>query len=255
MTAGRALTALALAAALALAGSGAAAVTTAASSPAASTPAAAEPSASASELGPPSEAERLLFMQPQLASIHEPRTIAYDYVSEGENAPRATDHATLTLTTAANGRCCTAHTDYLSGPMAVNLPDLDEPQSNPVLLHFLESEVRLLERATKGQSAHFRRRIRLALAGDATVADTTVHWNGHDVAARSIHIAPFLTDPYRPRFEREAKTEYTFVLSDAVPGGLVRLTATIPGDPPANVPLARRSLAIADPQPAAPARK
>jgi hypothetical protein len=247
----RALQALSLAAGLTLAALPSAAVTAAASAPAASEPA---PAPSASELGAPSEAERLLFMQPQLASIHEPRTIVYDYVSEGENAPRTTERTTLTLKPGPGGRCCSVHTDFLSGAMAVNLPDLDEPQGNPMVMHFLESEVRLLERKTKGQSAHFRRRIRQALADDATVSDTTVRWNGRDVPARSIHVAPFQTDPYRARFEREAKTEYTFVLSEGVPGGLVRMIATIPGAKTGDAPLERRSLSIADPQSAVPAK-
>jgi hypothetical protein len=241
--------ALGLVAGLALAAAPSMAVTAAASAPAASAPA-----SGPSELGPPSEAERLLFLQNQIASIREPRAIVYDYVSEGEGTPRATDRATLTLKPGPGGRCCSAHTDFLSGAMAVNLPDLDDPQGNPVLMYFLESEVRLLERKTHGQSAHFRRRIRQALADEATVSDTTTRWNGHDVPARSVHIAPFLNDPYRARFERDAKTEFTFVLSDAVPGGLVHMTAVIPGAKPADVPLERRSLSIADPQPAAPAK-
>jgi hypothetical protein len=224
-----------------------------ATAPAASAPPASGASEPVSELGAPSEAERLLFMQNALAKIREPRTIAYDYASEAENAAPVHEHATLTLKPGPDGRCCSSHVDYLSGPMAVALPDLDDPQGNPVLMYFLEGEVRLLEHKTKGQSAHFRRRIRGALADDATLSDTTVRWNGRDVPARVVHIAPFQTDPYKARFEREAKTEYSFVVSDAVPGGLVRMTATIPGA--ANVPLERRTLSIADPQPAPPARK
>src|SRR4029078_9585832 len=128
-------------------------------------------------------------------------------------------HATLALVARKDGRCCGTHVDYLSGANAVTLPDLDEPQGNPMLMYFLEGEVRLLERSTHGQAAHFRRRIRQALASDATVRDTTVRWGCKEVTWQEVHVAPFVNAPYRVRFEREAKTEYTFVLSDAVPGG------------------------------------
>jgi hypothetical protein len=214
---------------------------------AASAPASA--ASAAGELGAPSAAEKLLFVHPHLASIHEPRSLRYDYVAEAASAPRTTDHATLELRAGAGGRCCASHIDFLSGPNAIVLPDLDEPQGNPILLYFLESEVRLLERTTHGQAAHFRRRIRQALADAATVQDTTVRWSGKDVPAQVVRIAPFLTDPYRPRFEREATTEYAFVLSDAVPGGLVRLSATVPAAAASATPQAQRSLALADPQP------
>jgi len=218
---------------------------------AASGPAADASGAKGDPAGGPSAAERLLFLQPHLATIREPRTLTYDYVAEGGPAGRVDDHATLALVGRKDGKCCGTHVDFLSGTSAVNLPDLDEPQSNPILMYFLESEVRLLERTTHGQSAHFRRVIRQALASDATVRDTTVRWGGKDLPAQEVHVAPFVNDPYRARFEREARTEYTFVLSDAVPGGVVRLAAMLPAAGEARG--AQRTLAIADPQPAAPA--
>jgi len=217
-----------------------------------SAPASGPAAAMAGELGPPSAAEHLIFMDPYLAAIHEPRTLVYDYVAESTGAPRVTDHATLALVARKDGRCCGTHVDFLSGANAVGLPDLDDPQGNPIVMYFLESEVRLLERSTHGQSSHFRRRIREALASGATVRDTTVRWGGRDVPAREVHIAPFENDPYRARFEREAKTEYTFLIADAVPGGIVRLASVLP--PAGDATGARRSLALADPQPPAPAK-
>lgn len=218
---------------------------------AASGPAANAPGASGEQPNAPSAAERLLFLHPHLATIREPRTLTYDYVAEGGGAGRVADRATLALVARKDGKCCGTHVDFLSGTSAVNLPDLDDPQGNPVLMYFLESEVRTLERTTRGQASHFRRVIRQALASDATVRDTTVRWGSKDVPAQEVHVAPFVNDPYRARFEHEAKTEYTFVLSDAVPGGVVRLAAALPAE--ASKVGAQRTLAIADPQPATPA--
>ena len=203
---------------------------------------------------PVSAAEELLFLHPHLAATPGPRTLAYVYVAQAASAPALTDRATLALQARGDGSCCLLHGEYLSGPMAVHLPDLDAGSSNPILLYFLEGEVRLLERTTHGQSAHFRRQFRQALAGTATVADTTARWGGRAVAVHVVHVAPFRDDPYRARFEREARTEYAFVLSDAVPGGVLAMTATLPGAVAGDPPLATRGLTLEDPAPAAPAK-
>ena len=201
-----------------------------------------------------SEAERLLFTHPHLATVHTPRTLSYAYSAQAAASASPPDRATLDLRPRADGSCCSVHGEYLSGEMAVHLPDFDDATANPVVLYFLESEVRRLQRTTTGQAAHFRRQIRMALATDAHVADATVRWNGKDVPGHAVRVAPFVDDPYRARFEREAATEYVFILSDEVPGGVAAMSATLPDPGAANAPLERRRLVLEDPQPAAPAK-
>ena len=215
----------------------------------------AEAASSAASTGEPiSEAERLLFMHPHLATVRTPRTLSYAWSAQAAASASPPDRATLTLRPRADGTCCSVHGEYLSGLMAVNLPDFDDATANPILLYFLESEVRLLQRTTQGQSAHFRRQIRMALATDAHVADATVRWNGKDVPGHAVRVAPFVDDPYRARFEREAATEYVFILSDEVPGGVAAMSATLPDPGAPNAPLERRRLVLEDPQPAPPAK-
>jgi len=201
-----------------------------------------------------SAAERLLFTHPHLATVHAPRSLSYAYSVQVAAATRPPDRATLALRPRADGACCSVHGEYLAGEMAVHLPDFDDATANPILLYFLEGEVRLLQRTTNGQSAHFRRQIRMALATNARVADATVRWNGQDVPGHAVRITPFLDDPYRARFEREAATEYLFLLSDEVPGGVAAMSATVPDAGGTNTPLERRRLVLEDPQPAPPAK-
>jgi hypothetical protein len=216
-------------------------------------PAADASTPAASAAAPISEAERLLFMHPHLAAVRAPRTLSYAFSMQPAASAAASDRATLALRPRADGRGCAVHADYLSGEMAVRLPDLDDASANPIVLYFLEAEVRRLQRVTQGQATHFRRQIRMALATDAHVADATVRWNGKDVPAHAIRVAPFLDDPYRPRFEREATTEYVFLLSDEVPGGVFAMTAAVP-DAGAAKPAAaqRRQLVLEDEQPIKP---
>ena len=201
-----------------------------------------------------SEAERLLFTHPHLAAVRTPRLLSYAYSAQAAASASPLDHATLDLRPRADASCCSVHGEYLSGEMAVHLPDFDDATANPVVLYFLEAEVRRLQRTTTGQSAHFRRQIRMSLATDARVTDTTVRWNGKDVPGHAVRVSPFVDDPYRARFEREATTEYVFLLSDDVPGGVAALTATLPGATATDPPLERRALVLEDPQPAAPAK-
>jgi hypothetical protein len=139
------------------------------------------------------------------------------------------DAVTLVLRAGAGGRCCDVQGQYLSGERAVTLPEIAEARSNPVLLYFLEGEVRRLQRTTRGQAAHFRRQLRQSLADDATVTDTPIRWGSRSVPARTVRLTPFVKDPFRGRFANQAGTEYLFVLSDAVPGGVYQLSAVVPG--------------------------
>ncbi|MBC5782213.1 hypothetical protein H8N03_04600 [Ramlibacter sp. USB13] len=205
--------------------------------------AAALPLAAAQPPPPPSEAERLLFLHEHLANVGEPRVLRYRYVEDAQAQERVTDRATMTLRTGAGGRCCDVEGTYLSGRGAVQLPDIPQARANPVLLYFLEGEVRRLQRTTQGQAAHFRRRMRQALVDEATIADTPVRWGDRTVPGRTVRMAPFLNDPYRGRFPEQAATEYAFVLSDAVPGGVYSMEAALPGG------AARRTLTLEDPQP------
>lgn len=193
---------------------------------------------------PPSEAERLVFVQDHLRASRSPGSLRYRYLEEAQGQAAVDDRAVLTLAAGADGRCCDVHGDYLSGARAVKLPDIPRAQANPVLLYFLEGEVRRLQRTTKGQAAHFRRRIRLSLADAATVTDGTIRWRGQVVAARTVRVSPFLADPFRERFRDQAATEYAFVLSDAVPGGVYQLSATLPGAAAGAAAFARRTLTI-----------
>ncbi|MFM2066905.1 MAG: hypothetical protein RLZZ584_1814 [Pseudomonadota bacterium] len=217
---------------------------------AASTPAMATEASAAEETSPePSLAERLLFMQPHLAGLALPAQLVYDIEQSdsGDTAHTFSDTARVSLSAGADGKCCDASGDFLSGARALRLPDVPGVTSNPLLLYFLEFEVRRLQQASKGQAAHFRRRIRLALVDAATVRDIEIEHGGRRLTAQEISITPFLADPYRTRFEQEATRRYRFVLSDALPGRFHEIAIDQPGrgDSPRRLSLRIRLRAAA----------
>lgn len=167
-----------------------------------------------------SPAERLLFMSEPLPALKPPLTLNYRFQKSGTLEPGYEDRVAIDLRAAADGSCCAVAGRFLSGERAVMLPDIEQAKSNPVLLYFLEHDVRDMNRLTKGSAAYFRKRIRLAIADDATVRDVALTYQGRTIAGRLIEIEPYRNDPTRQRYARYAEKTYQFYVSDAVPGGI-----------------------------------
>jgi hypothetical protein len=187
-----------------------------------------------------SPAERLIFLTPHLGTLKPPLTLRYQFAHKDGAAGGFTDQVELRLAAGGKGACCAVAGSFLSGERNFRVPEISDAAANPVLLYFLEHEIRQMQRATKGQAAHFQKRIRLALVDGASLTPTTVQWQGRDVAATAVRITPYVDDPYRARFERESKKVYTFVMSDAVPGQVFQIRSELSG--------VEETLTLAEPQ-------
>lgn len=175
-----------------------------------------------------SAAERALFMSEHLQGIEAPARLDYRFRRSGTLEAGFDDEVHVQLDARADGACCRGSGEFLSGERRIHLPAIDDARGNPVLLYFLEHDVRDMQRLTKGQPAHFRKRIRMAIYRDAQVRETRFSYQGKTIAGREIRITPYLDDPARARFERFADKEYVFMLSDAVPGGVYGIRSRIP---------------------------
>ncbi|HEY6134703.1 MAG TPA: hypothetical protein VIW70_12045 [Rubrivivax sp.] len=191
-----------------------------------------------------SAAERLLFMDYQLGNVKPPTTLRYTFRKSGTLESGFEDEVSLTLKRGADGRCCATHTDFLSAGRRLQLPDLPSAEGNPVILHFLEREVSEMQRLTRGSQTHFRKRIRMAVYGAATVQGVTLRYRGRDVKGQEVRITPFVDDPNRPRYEQLARKEYRFLLSDALPGGLYGIRTLVAAADGASPPLLAEELTI-----------
>jgi hypothetical protein len=174
-----------------------------------------------------SEAERQLFVRPHLAAVKPPTRLLYRYERTGTLEPEVSDQATLILGEKTGAR--TATVDYLSDERKLELPEVAYVDGNPVILHFLEREVRELKRLTGGSVGFYRNRIRKALAGSAQVQETEFRYDGRTVKGTQIRIDPYLDDPARSRFEKFADRYYVMVLSSEIPGEVYQLKAESPG--------------------------
>lgn len=167
-----------------------------------------------------SAAEKALFMANQLGNVKPPTTLRYAFRKTGSLEEAFVDKVAVALTAQPSGACCAATGQFLSGARQLSLPDLEGAQGNPVILYFLEHDIRQMERLTKGKQNYFRKRIRMAVFQGAAIKPVQLRYQGREVAGQEIAITPYLDDPNRFRYEKLAVKEYRFLLSEAVPGGV-----------------------------------
>ena len=181
-----------------------------------------------------SPAERLLFMTNHLAQLRPPATLRYSFRKSGSMEGGFEDKVSITLSSQADGSCCASAGEFLTGERKLNLPEVPAAEGNPVILYFLERDVREMQRLTKGSQYHFRKRIRMAVYEAATVRDASFGYQGKAIKGTEVEISPYLNDPNRSRYEKLAGKQYLFMLSDAVPGGVVGIRTQISEASPAS---------------------
>lgn len=176
-----------------------------------------------------SAAERLLFMTPQLRGLQPPQQLRYAFDKAGSFEAPFVATVTVSLSAKDGGLCCDAKGTFLSGARQLAVPDVPDAEGNPVVLYFLEHDVREMKRLTRGSENHFRKRIRMAIYNAAEVREVSLPYLGRTIQGKEIAISPFLDDPNRPKYEKFATKDYRFTLSEAVPGGVYGIRTTIPG--------------------------
>lgn len=177
---------------------------------------------------PVSVAEDRLFLANHLGNLPRNAILRYAYSKTGTLEAKRADRVQLTLSPGAGETGREVRVDYLTGDQRFELPVMNEASGNPVILFFLERDVREMQRLTGGQSAYFRKRVRMALAEAAEVRPVKFEFAGREVAGQEITVHPYQDDPLRKRFERLADKTYTFTLSDQVPGMLYRMQTVVP---------------------------
>jgi hypothetical protein len=174
-----------------------------------------------------SEAEQRLFLDAHVGNLDGAATLRYRYSKSGTLEENYEDEVRVLLTPASAGSGKDAHVDYLSGTRALRLPDVASAISNPVVLFFLERDVREMQRLTGGQAAYFRKRVRMALADAAQVSPVELELSGRRLDGIQIVVRPYAQDALRARFPRFADKTYRFTLSPQIPGMVFEMQTVI----------------------------
>lgn len=181
-----------------------------------------------------SVAEKRLFVDDHLRGLAGPATLEYTYTKRGSLEGSVDDTARVIVGPPSAGGRRSVKVEYLSDTRKLELPDIDAANGNPVILFFLERELRELRRLTGGSINYYRKRIRMALAEGARVNEVTLDIGARRIAATEIHIAPYRDDPARSRYEKFAEMTYVLTLSDDVPGKVVELRSELSAPPGAS---------------------
>lgn len=174
-----------------------------------------------------SKAETLLFMTDHLKQLPMPARLHYAFSKTGTLEPGFKDTIDIDITPQPDGSRKGAAT-FFNGEHHITYPDVEHAEGNPVLMFFLEREIREMSRLTGGQANYFRKRIRIALSDTAVVKPVEVKYGGQSRTAQQITITPYRDDPMSSKFERLVPKRYVFTLSDQVPGGVYAIEGLVP---------------------------
>jgi len=174
-----------------------------------------------------SVAENRIFIDDHLRGLPGPATLEYTYTKRGSLESSVDDTARVIVGRTSADGSQSVRVEYLTDTRKLELSDIDAANANPVILFFLERDVREMHRLTGGSVNYYRKRIRMALAEGGQVKPVTVDIGPRRIAATEIRIAPYHDDPARSRYERFAEKIYLFTLSDDVPGKVVELRSEL----------------------------
>ena len=173
-----------------------------------------------------SQAEQQLFLADHLHDLGKSAVLQYDFKKTGTLEKNFQDTVLLTVKPdTGTGRA--VEVAYLNGERKVTLPAMEDAKGNPVILYFLERDVREMHARLGGSENYFRRRIRLAFAEGAEVRPVIVSFEGKNIVASEVLIHPFQNDPMKEKLRKFENKTYAFTLSDRVPGGVYRLRSWV----------------------------
>lgn len=173
-----------------------------------------------------SAAETLLFQTDHLKNVAPPATLSYAFRKTGSAETGFDDAVELRVRGGSGAKRVSV--GFFTAERRIAFPEVSGAEGNPVLLCFLERDIREMERLTRGKSGYFRKAIRLALARSARVTQTQVTHGGRTLPATEITIAPYLDDPLKDRIGTYAGKTYAFTLSPEIPGGIYSLHTIVP---------------------------
>jgi len=184
---------------------------------------------------PISQAETLLFMTNHLNGTKLPAHFDYSFRKDGTLEQTFNDTVQVDVKAAGKDGRNLATTHFLSGDRKIDYPPVENAEGNPVILWFLDRDIKEMERLTGGKSPYFRKRIRLALVDKADVRPVKFVWGGKEISGTEIKITPYVDDPNKAKFGKVSTNKYyVFMLSDQVPGGVYQIRAVVPDDAAAN---------------------
>lgn len=168
------------------------------------------------------QAQQLVFMGEHLRQTHKGETLVYAFTSRSGGETVKSDEVKMTVTGVVDEARRNLSFEFLTGPDRLNFPNAQGYRGNPVVIQFLERDIRDMAQHTGTSIDHLRNTIRKSFR-EPQMAQTRVTVGGKQVDATEIIVVPFSQDPVVAKLGGYAGKEYLFIYSDQIPGDLIRV--------------------------------
>ncbi|WP_159586870.1 hypothetical protein [Chelativorans xinjiangense] len=186
----------------------------------------------------PGSAASAIYGFNQLAALHDDTTLIFDYRLDGDAVETPfTDRIVLNFSKRDAEKEEGDAVFNVEGTMFAQtrkqtIPSISASRVNPILLIFLQHDVRQMNGNTGGNGGYFRNAIRRALRapGEGGTDAKTVTLGGRSVPAKLITLRPFMNEANQQRMPSLAGKIYRIVVSEKVPGGVYEIQTEVPGE-------------------------
>ncbi len=168
----------------------------------------------------------LLFRNGTLDEIGPETTLVYSREVVSTLAPEAADRDTGKIALTLDGADKPlAQLEFRQDGKHRSLGRFPASVGNPMIMYFYESVIRDMAEAAGGSPFYIRNRVKEALVAPTEVETGEATFDGQTVATQTVRILPFSEDPNRDRMQGFGDLELRIVMSEAVPGWYMSLTA------------------------------
>ncbi|MGH8750915.1 MAG: hypothetical protein ACREUV_04340 [Burkholderiales bacterium] len=193
-----------------------------------------------------SEAEILMFETNHMKKITQPAKLQYSFTKNGSLEEGFADSADIFVDQVRPKGFKSFSTHYLNGKNNIPFPAVPQTDrgGNPVVLYFLERDIREMKRLTGGSVNYFRKSIRVALADKAEMRTVKITFDGKERDGKEIRITPYVNDQLKGRFGKHVGKYYVFTFSEDVPGTVYQMRCVTPDPEAGKPPLIEETLTI-----------
>ena len=175
------------------------------------------------------EAVDRIFDTENLSNVKSGTTLAFTHIRETHNPDmiaaleRDIEVAVGDKTEGKDSRVVTV--SFKEGERNVTLSPFTDDGGNPMLVFFLESVAKAVAKSTGGSPFYIKNRIVEAFQRGTKISEIDIVRDGEPLKANRIAYSPFASEKLKDRLQNFAEMEVAFILSDAVPGGIIEMRA------------------------------
>ncbi len=184
------------------------------------------------------QAQIALYRSNQVGMLNKNEMVTYSFIRQGSLETPLEDKASISIVDMDQDGKKNIVVDFLSGDNHIDMPVFEGFKlGNPILMVFLEHDVKEMSELTKGSTLYFRNRIHDGLASPnmTKVEPISVTIDEKKVEATLVTVKPFVGLKEIERFKQFEQKSYQFVISPHVPGGVYSIKTMTPsqdGNPP-----------------------